>query len=658
MNENTEPTGDGASPEHSKRERIKSLGRETKAKTKRLLHKEKHALSPEEDAAEDEEDNPYSEMRDDPAFDPSQLVAQKSSIPSRIAGGLSTGLKIIVHPQDAAKKKAAAKVAIKDRPYLSRKADMEFLDAHDDLSRAKTSASRSNTSGDQDAVKNQHERVKKIEGLRQSRKVAWTTSRHFRRALVYPKREFPTPKKEDFYVVDNETGQRRFDWMAWLHACNQNAMKSFAVNRMGGCVDLTGTPAFDRETSSRLMERILIASSPWQSFFSSLRSLYLWEDPKRTKRWFAIWCFIWYMDYVITFVLAYTAIQVLRNRFQHKEIEEMRESYERTLDRGSAAYKFNEIIQEHGADNWIEPVVGTVGPKIQVELSDLADTLESLNNFNDWRDPKRTWSTLIWFCCAILIGIFTPTGYSMKIVTGCAIGMFFGSMYVSTNYPEYRHVVNPFNWIFWGIPNDADWSMTYLREKAQETRANLISKRVQEEYEHDVAHPCDQAYTGSLIVPTVTATTDPELDVVSSDSDEDEDDDDDAASFHTVDSTTRILGGLDILSFRCSMKGIQGRLIIFSDGLRFQSIHKEDWRRVWTELVEIKKIDTRAATLVSTEGLHLAFTDGLEIKLDHVRQRDKAFNCIIGFSGLRFQLVQPESPNTGKDGGSKFGFKH
>ncbi|KAH0366454.1 hypothetical protein KCU65_g5354, partial [Aureobasidium melanogenum] len=652
----------GPSPKRSSstKERVKSLGRGTKAKTKNLLHLNKHTLTPEEEATKGQEDDPYEEIRHDPAFDPSQLVSQKSSLSTRIAGGFSNSVKIIVHPQDAAKKLAASKAAIKDRPYLSEEADKEFLDAHDSLSRAKSSASRSNGSADQEAVNDQRERVKKIESLRQSRKVAWTSSRHFRRAIVFPRREFPSPPKEDYTYVDAQTGKRRVDWMAWLKARQLNAIQSFAMNRMGQ-IDYSGQPPFDREASSRFVERILIASSPWQTFFLSLRSLYLWENPAKSRKWLAIWLLIWYLDYCVTFILAYCAFTVLQNRVQHKQVEEMRELYTSALQKGSSAYKFSALLQEHGSD-WIDPFIESAGPKIQMQLSDFADTLESLNNFYDWRDPKLTSATLFWFLTAILLGIFTPSEYSIKIVSMCCIVTFFGSRYVAHFHPEYRHLVNAFNYIFWGIPNDADWSMQYLREKAYETRAGLIEKRVQEEWEKDLSQQRGGLAAGSLEIPTITKTTWPGQDS-SADSE-----DDDAASFHTTDSSCSVLDGLDILSFKCSMHNIPGRLVIFSDGLHYQrtspvtSARKEVWRRLWSELVEMEKIDPKTAGLVKSKGIRLAFADGAEVKLEHVRQRDKAFNCIIGFSGLQFRIVLPGA-ETGADhetfgqDHAEFGFK-
>lgn len=116
------------------------------------------------------------------------------------------------------------------------------------------------------------------------------------------------------------------------------------------------------------------------------------------------------------------------------------------------------------------------------------------------------------------------------------------------------------------------------------------------------------------------------------------------------------------------MHNIPGRLVIFSDGLRYQrtsrvaSVRKEVWRRLWSELVELEKIDPKTAGLVKSDGIRLAFADGVEVKLEHVRQRDKAYNCIIGFSGLQFQIVLPGA-DTGADhetfgqDNREFGFK-
>lgn len=621
-------------------QKVKQLGLEAKAKAKGFLRK--HRLSPEEIEAEDDDgyENPYAEMEDDPAFDPAQLVGQQrltfEGTADKTVSGIVTGVKAVLHPQNAVKGKAASKVAVQDRPYLSEKADLEFLQAHDNLNKAESDDN--NGPGCGDRVEQERERVRTLERLRESRKVAWTTSRHVKRVLVVPKRNLPPPRKEDFYVLDERTHQRKLDWRAWLSARNTSALQSFAINNMGH-VDFAADTPFDKEVMIRQVERILIASSPWQSFFSSLRQLYLWEDPARTKKWFFIWFVVWYFNYVMVFALSYIAFAVLENRFRSKSVNELRESYDRALQRGSAAYRFNELISQHGEDKWLDPAAQEIGPLIQLQVTDIADFLETLNNFYDWRIPGKTWATLFWVLCAVLIGALTPTEYTLKIVFMYCIIMFFLSFPVASRTPEYRHVVNALRWIFWDIPNDAEWSMIYLRRKAQETRARLIERQVHKRYDEDIAD--------STAISHASSPGRPEAAIMEPDEESDVDDyvDDgvsDAETFATAASSTSILGGLEIMTFKCHNHATRGRLVVFADGFRYEIHGKEKWHRSWLDLVEIRKVNfSHAAGFATFRGLVFIFTDGIEEKIESVRRRDRAFNCLIGFSGLRFQVLQP-----------------
>ncbi|KAF2157389.1 hypothetical protein K461DRAFT_215317, partial [Myriangium duriaei CBS 260.36] len=219
------------------------------------------------------------------------------------------------------------------------------------------------------------------------------------------------------------------------------------------------------------MERLLIATSPWQSWFLSMRQLYRWENPRKTAKWAVIWFVIWYMDYVMTFVFCWTGFIVLENRFRKKRVEQLRESHRRAKSNNMTAFRFNELIHRHGSTDWLDPLIEEAGPMVQMQLSDLADFLEILNNFYDWRYPAKTWATLFWFVCAIIMGVALPTGYNMKILWMFCLLSFFLGRPIASRHPQYRHVVNALKWIFWDIPTDAEWSMMYLRQKAQETRA-------------------------------------------------------------------------------------------------------------------------------------------------------------------------------------------
>lgn len=616
----------------SKRQKVKELGHQAKIRTKSLLlgpH-----TSPEEVEINDDEyaDDPFEEIHN-PAFDPSQLIRQKPLRPEAFARSVLAFGKSVIHPQRAAKRTAASKIAIEDQPYLSREADLELLNAHENLNDAK-SRDRSCNSNNKDSsdIEEELDRVQTIEHARESRKVAWVTSHYVKRVLVIPEREIQAPQKTDFYECNETSGQWEMDWRAFLFARNKHALQNFACNNMRH-IDYSGQPPFDRQVMATQMERMLIASSPWQSWFSSLRQLYRWEDPVKTTRWFAVWFVIWYLDYCVTFLLAYVVYIVVVNRFRPKTAEALRDSYDRTRERGTAAYKFNELISRHGGDKWLDPALEEIGPKLQAQVTDIASFLEVLNNFYEWRAPSKTWATLFWFACAISLGILTSTQNSMKVIWMFCILAFFLGFWVRSHYPEYRHVVNSLLWIVWDIPDDYDWSMMYLRRNAQETRARLIEREVQKRHDNGIGADAS-GYVGTMNIPPETHTE--IVDDAGSDSD--------AESYATADSSTSVLGGLDILSFRCQSHGLRGRLVIYSDGLRFERLGKEKWRRTWIELVEIRKMEFGLAPgLPKADGLTLIFTDGNEIRLEGVKGRDRVFNCIIGFSGLEYQVLTPNA---------------
>lgn len=640
----TIPEQDGSHHKHSK---LRALGHKAKLKAKAGKDKTKRLLDIGEDKYPGGDDaDAYKDIAGNPAFDPEEITGHTrlsaGGTADKVIGSAYASAKAVLNPRNAVKRKAATKVAIQDRPYMSQQADLEFLQAHEDLSRAESSqdASPSDDTDDDRSVKENKAKVESLEALRQSRKVAWITSKHMYRVRVVPNVHLDNPPcKDDYYVLDKTTGERYFDWKTYLAAVNRHMLKSFAINRMGN-VDFAAVPlpAFDRDVTLRYVERIVIASSPWQSWFADLRELYRWENPKRTGMWAAIWFVIWWQNYCMTFVLLYTVYIVLENKYRRKRVDSMRDSYQRAVDGNSRAFRFTDLINKHGHDKWIDPLIEEMGPIVQMQLSDLADFLEILNNFYDWKLPGKTWGTLFWFATAISIGALAPTGYSWKIICMFTLLSFFLGRPIASKHPQYRHVINALKWIFWDIPTDPVWSMMYLRERAQETRARVIGQRVEELHkdEQDTDSKAVAA-VGSMDIPEVT-TTAPAVDSVVSDSD----------SWHTADSSSSIMGGIDLLSFRCRIKRTQGRLKIFSDGLRFvraspfASQRKEKWRRRWQELVEMQKVNfSTAAKMMTMEGIRLEFIDGTVVDLEGVKRRDRAFNCILGFSGLQFQVMQP-----------------
>lgn len=361
-----------------------------------------------------------------------------------------------------------------------------------------------------------------------------------------------------------------------------------------------------------------MASQSWQSYFFKLRNIYRWENPRKTGKWFLIFTVLWIADYVVTFILCYSVYIVLANRYSRRSVRSLRESHERTMDQGATAFKISELIHRHGSGQWLDPLIDELGPRTQVQLNDLADYLERLQNFYDWKFPEKTWASLFCIASAIALGVLTPTGYSMRVLTFVAIWWFFMGRPVASNYPRFRHTVSPISYVFWDLPTHAQWSFRYLSNKAQEMRKRTMDRAV----------------------PGVDGEEE-------ADTEDDEDNYADAPSSPASDASSTN-DEMYFLTFRCRSHGMPGRLAISPTGISFLRLFpaKELWSRHFHEISEMRKVTGSAigrgvGKILEGKALEFTYVDGAVDQIDAVRKRDEAFNSIIGFSGLGWQMLDP-----------------
>ena len=210
----------------SKRERLSGLTSRTETKTRKFLSMK----SGDCDASLTEDSRVLGRLAHNPVFAISKLDKRKKFKPGKKAGrALETFQAIghaVVHPKDGLKKGAtrttAGQLSKVDRPYLSREADLKFLQAHDDLDSARSHASsRRRISdeglGDFDSIVDSHRtKIRDMEEYRESLKVAWFTSRHVRRVRVVPKRHMNFPNDEYFAKRNDKGEMMGFDWLDWL----------------------------------------------------------------------------------------------------------------------------------------------------------------------------------------------------------------------------------------------------------------------------------------------------------------------------------------------------------------------------------------------------------------------------------------------------------
>ena len=209
----------------SKRKKLRNLTLKTKTKTKKLLN-----VDSSKSEAEPENLEALRKLKDDPAFNPSELVNQKTSP----TGGktdkpidvFQSIVNTVTHPKRTVitkvKKTTAGNLSTVQRPLLSQRADLNFLEAHENLSRAEsTSSSRHAISGEEDeewedpATAKYRDKVATLEAHRESLRVAWTTD-HIKRVKVVPKRQIMFPETEAFIERDEKGSQTRYKWEKWL----------------------------------------------------------------------------------------------------------------------------------------------------------------------------------------------------------------------------------------------------------------------------------------------------------------------------------------------------------------------------------------------------------------------------------------------------------
>jgi hypothetical protein len=138
------------------------------------------------------------------------------------------------------------------------------------------------------------------------------------------------------------------------------------------------TLPFDLHTLRRDVERLIVTSAPWQEWFLTVRRVYRWEDPSTTLRWLALYIVCWYNAKMVAFVYGYILYMVIKNRFFPTELTSLRESLGRSAEKGKQALQFAELIEQHGSERWMDPLIDNLGPFVQLQLADIANLIEVL----------------------------------------------------------------------------------------------------------------------------------------------------------------------------------------------------------------------------------------------------------------------------------------
>ncbi len=626
-----------------KRQRARGLVRKAKEKAKDLFNPDDKDLADHRAAAQKDV---IDQISSDPAFNPSLILNQS---PPKLSKGDRSGIKtelksaanIIAHPRQAiqakATRSAAGKISGAQRPFLSADQDRNLLAAHDELDKLASSRSSmraptpaenaAETGGEEDAAR---QKVEKLEEQRSGLLVAWTLGKHVDRVKIVQAR-VPEPLSWKDFVERAPSGEQgRFQWERWLGYQALYYTHGFTARYIDDFEELP----FDIKDLSKIVERLVLVSTPWQAWFMSIRQVYTWDNPRRTGKWFALFCFLWYTNYIMGFVYAYIIYTVIRNKYHPSSVESVRQSMKRGVDHEAHAQAWGELVEQHGRTEWIEPLLDELGPYLQLQLGDITDLLEVLSNFYRWKSPWKTAETVAFLCCCLLITLLTDMAFCMKIIWFVAGGWFFLCFPIASRYPKYRYLMDPAKWILWDIPTNAEWSIEFLQRKAL-TQQKEIDRR--ERVNKYISVPDGESSSSDYETPTSSSqqgATEPD------------DGPHDTETF----------------KFRAYQRKSPGHILISRSGIKFSS-RTRTWSIPYSRLIEMSKLKPDPTIKIATfgmagGGLQISATDAGGGRMSepitvHRDTRDEIFNLILGWSGLRWRAVCIERPKAKNAEGKK-----
>ncbi|EXJ94014.1 hypothetical protein A1O1_02407 [Capronia coronata CBS 617.96] len=614
------------------------LKNKAKEKTKKLLDSADPS-DPADHVSDDETD-----IFADAAFDPSKIhqpssPKSKTSTHELVLNSAKDLKYVVLHPRRVARSQAtrmaADKLANAKHPTLTIDRDQELLDAHDSLARATSNVSAvSDVDKYKSKVDDAEARIQMLEVQRDSLQTAWILGRHVSRTKVV--RPIPRPRIEQFTTIVD--GQRRVRWERYLGHLALYYTQGFTAPY----IDDFESPPFDLEDLSRILERIAIVSAPWQSFLIDVRDVYMWNDPKQTMRWLALYSVLWYTQHVMGFFYFYIIYVTIRNRLRPSTVQGIRESVARSIDRGTRVQAWGELIQRHGKDDWLEPLLDELGPMIQLQLGDLANLLEALQNFYRWERPRLTAASLFLFSCCLLTTLVADMAFCMKLLWLIVGGVFFFSFPVSARWPQYRLLVSPVRWAFWDVPTHAELAIQNLQQKA------LLRDADMSEFELPQIQNTADMPNGSAHDETGD--------------EEDQDEDEETQEQELIDKIDRSTESRSFMVYD-KLHG-RARLIVSRTGVTVHATHGPPRSWQFSDIAEMRKIDdvdvdsmlknlkhvhSRSAKVLQFEfrsNNDLAEMDGTLTILLQRADRDRVFNLVLGWSGLRWQALMLERQKT------------
>ena len=99
------------------------------------------------------------------------------------------------------------------------------------------------------------------------------------------------------------------------------------------------------------IERLIVATSPFQEFIMTTRRVYRWEYPVETTKYLVIYIVLWYLNLLLPGALSVVLYLVAERRLHGQSIEDLREDIKHREDVERTALSLTEFIEKQGDEN-------------------------------------------------------------------------------------------------------------------------------------------------------------------------------------------------------------------------------------------------------------------------------------------------------------------
>jgi hypothetical protein len=140
-------------------------------------------------------------------------------------------------------------------------------------------------------------------------------------------------------------------------------------------------------------ERVIVASTPLQSFVMDLRRISHWENPRESAGYMLLYfvflvfsqitrmavCSIPIMfpgPLLIPSKILFVLFKVLHRRWNPPQMDQMEKAIRRSEDQGTTAQTLTDLITKYGTRGWVDHAMDQTGPTLFYYLERTADVLE------------------------------------------------------------------------------------------------------------------------------------------------------------------------------------------------------------------------------------------------------------------------------------------